>query len=111
MAWALFDGEKKVSKSHVHKEAVYIEALEKGFVLISKGDRWLKDGSSIREINYKDYPEIKEPKIGDKTQAYDGYLGVITAFDDKECYDVVITHRVHKDHLTWDDRIKAWRYP
>lgn len=109
MAWALFDGEKKVSKSHTHKEAVYIEAMEKGFVLLSKGNRWLKDGSSIREIDLNDYLETKEPKIGDPTFSVSGDMGIIKQMEGGLC-TIEITHKENTNDMLWDESVNAWRY-
>ena len=58
--YALFKNDKQISKAHSTKEAVIVEAYERGRVLYGRGARWLngnierahENGKSCARSNY-----------------------------------------------------------
>lgn len=54
MMYALFNGDKQVSKAHAAKEAVIVEAFEMGAVISHRFGQELVGGYEIRELEEKD---------------------------------------------------------
>lgn len=50
MMWAVFKGDKQVTKAHPHLVSVVIEAIQKGYVILLRRRLCYVDGYTAREV-------------------------------------------------------------